>query len=238
MSSNTILIGEKYADRLEKPLERLGFEPLYVPDNPDVDERLSGHVDLSVFYDGEKRLYLAPFLKSSELVFQLKKLGFSTIFPKFLQNSSYPQDAQMNIRSFGNTCIYSEKVSCREIVDTLALRGLTMIPVRQGYCGCSVCAVDERSIITADPGIHRTVIAHGLDSLLIRPGHIVLDGFEYGFLGGATFMLSETQLAFTGVLRRHPDEEKILDFLKNHGKEPVFLTDEPIFDIGSAIPLT
>lgn len=238
MSSKYILIGRKYADTLGKPLETLGFCPLVVPNNPDVDARLSGHVDLSVFYDGDKRLYLAPFLKNSELASRLEKLGYSVIFPTFVQKASYPQDARLNIRFFGNFCIYSEKVSCGEIVALLAARGYSMIPVRQGYCGCSVCTVDDSSIITADPGIDSAAKAQGLDSLLIRPGHIALDGFDYGFIGGASFRLSETVVAFTGNPEKHPDKEKILDFLKIRGKEPVFLSEQPIFDIGSAIPLT
>ena len=42
------LLGEKYAGILEKPLADLGISVIKVPGNPCVDERLSGHGDLSL----------------------------------------------------------------------------------------------------------------------------------------------------------------------------------------------
>ena len=238
MSNNKyIIFGEKYADELEEPIKKAGFIPFFLPDNPDVDKRLSGHADLSVFFDGEKRIYAAPFLKNSNAVFRLEGLGYSVIFPDIVQNPVYPQDAPLNIRLFGGRCIYSEKVSCREIAAALSARGTSMISVRQGYCACSVCALDDNAVITADPGIHSAAKARGIDSLLIRAGHIALEGFDYGFIGGAAFRISERVIAFTGRLDLHPDKEEILAFLKKYRISPAFLTDKPIFDIGSAIPL-
>jgi hypothetical protein len=73
--------------------------------------------------------------------------------------------------------------------------------------------------------------------LRIAPGAVVLDGFPYGFIGGASFKISEKNLAFTGRLDGHPDCERILSFLREREIEPLFLTQEPIFDIGSAIPI-
>ena len=47
-NAKIVLLGEKYAKILEKPLEKLGIEPLFVPDNPSVSDMVSGHADLSV----------------------------------------------------------------------------------------------------------------------------------------------------------------------------------------------
>jgi hypothetical protein len=97
--------------------------------------------------------------------------------------------------------------------------------------------VDEKSIITADRGIYHSVTSAGMDALLINPGHIVLKGFDYGFIGGAAFKISKHKLAFTGLLELHPDKDKILKFLADRKIEPIYLTKQPIFDIGSAIPI-
>ena len=110
--------------------------------------------------------------------------------------------------------------------------------IKQGYAKCSALIVDERSIISQDRGLTRAAAAAGLDVLQISPGHVALDGFEYGFLGGAGFKISRDKLCFTGVLDIHPDKGRILDFLSARGIRPLYLTDRPVFDIGSAIPLT
>ena len=77
-----------------------------------------------------------------------------------------------------------------------------------------------------------------MDVLEIEPGHILLPGFDTGFIGGATFKLSAHELAFTGELDGHPDRPAIEAFLEARGVEPVYLTTQPAFDIGSAVPLT
>ena len=66
LAAGTVIIGQKYADLLEKPLQNLNIHPLFVPDNPDVDARLSGHADLSVFHAGGERLWLAPYLRETD----------------------------------------------------------------------------------------------------------------------------------------------------------------------------
>ena len=61
---------------------------------------------------------------------------------------------------------------------------LTKIHVKQGYTRCSLLPVDDRSFITSDAGIAKTLAEHDTDVLLIHPGHIHLPGFDYGFIGG------------------------------------------------------
>ena len=73
--------------------------------------------------------------------------------------------------------------------------------------------------------------------LEIAPGHIELEGFEYGFIGGAVFKLSKRELAFTGRLDAHPDYNNIIAFLDARGIAPIYLTDAPAFDVGSILPL-
>lgn len=91
--------------------------------------------------------------------------------------------------------------------------------------------------MTADRGIGLAARKAGLEVLLIDPGHVALEGFSYGFIGGAVFKISRSKLAFTGTLDKHTSKKEILNFLENHQVEPVFLTEKPIFDIGSGIPI-
>ena len=51
-------------------------------------------------------------------------------------------------------------------------------------------------------------------------------------------VVSDTKLAFTGGLDRHPDAEQIIEFTSLHNVDIVYITDKPAFDIGGAIPIT
>ena len=237
--ASTVIIGEKYCNILQNGVGKLGINILSMPDNPYVDDRLSGHADLSVLHLGGDRLLLAPYLKGSSFSRQLEDRGFDIQFAAIEQSALYPNDAQMNVCILGDKVIYNPKTVPDTIVKCLTTGDRAVqISSRQGYSRCSMCVVSDNAIITADEGICRSAEAHGVDVLKIRPGYIDLPGFDYGFIGGASFKLSDTKLAFTGGLDKHPDAERIIEFASLHNIDIVYITDKPAFDIGGAIPIT
>ena len=236
--ADTILIGEKYFELLEKPLEKLGINALSVPGNVFVDPRLSGHGDLSVLHTGGNVLWLAPHLRKSRFADRLSAMGFALDYPDISQSAAYPEDAQLNICICGKYAICNKSIVPAQIVNYLTANGFEIIDCRQGYAKCSVCVVTEGAIITADRGVEDAARGVGLDVLLIEPGYIALDGFNCGFIGGSSFKISHSKLAFTGTLDAHPNKNDILHFLIVHEVETVYLTERPIFDIGSGIPIT
>lgn len=238
-SADIVIIGEKYAEKLEIPLKKLGIHPVFLPDNPDIDSRLSGHADLSIFHAGGERVYLAPYLRESGFDVLLNALSAELIFCDVKQSPKYPEDAQLNIAAVGDTVIYNPKASYMTAVNYLQdEKNYCAVSCKQGYAKCSTLVVNERSLITQDVGIARAATKRGLDVLQITPGYVALDGFSCGFIGGTGFKINRGELAFTGLLDRHPDKARIIAFLKERDITPVYLTDEPIFDIGSAITLT
>lgn len=232
INSSIILIGRKYADILDKPLKSLDLEPTYVPDNPFVDKRLSGHADLSIFHAGGNRLILAPYLSDSEFSLKMQKIGFNVTCADIKQGEKYPN-------AVGDNLIYNKKVSAAEAVRSFTINSDSrLVDTKQGYARCSVCIVDDNSIITADRGICDACRNTGIDVLLISQGYVNFSGFDYGFLGGSSFKISERRIAFTGSLDSHPDKNRIMEFLIKRNIEAVFLTDLPVFDIGSGIPVS
>ena len=237
--TKALLIGEKYAELLGKRLAELGLDPIFVPENPDIDIRLSGHADLSVLHAGGERVYLAPYLRGSGFAERLSALGAELCYPQIKQERAYPGDAQLNLCLVGRELFYNKRSAASEIVEYLTKSGeYRPWNGRQGYARCSMCIVSDRAVVCSDQGMHRATVSAGLDALLIEPGYIALDGFAHGFIGGAAFKLGRSVLAFTGRLYGHPSCDRILDFLRAHDIEPVYITDRPIFDIGSTIPIT
>jgi hypothetical protein len=98
--------------------------------------------------------------------------------------------------------------------------------------------VNEKSGITSDEGIFRTLSGQGFDILLIRPGHIRLPGMDYGFIGGATGLISKHEMVVAGSLNLHPDGVRIEEFLADRGVSLVNLSEEPAMDIGTIIGLS
>ena len=235
---SAVVYGEKYAEILAESLESLHIQSILLPDNPDIDPRLSGHADLSLLHAGGEKLFLASYLEGSSFAERMHRRGAGLYFPEQRQNRAYPGDAQLNICISGNYVICNPKTADANIVVNLTKNDdKKCIPVRQGYSRCAVCTVDADSIITADRGIAVAAESNGMHVLLIRPGYIRLEGYPYGFIGGASCKLATDKLAFTGNLNAHPDREAILGFLSERGIAPVYLSQEPAFDIGSMIPL-
>ena len=227
-----LVIGRRYRSCLEEGLKRYTQEDVFwLPDNPAVDERLAGHADLSVF-SGNGAIVVAKGLYP-HIVKELTNIGVPVI-PSGEQGLVYPKDAGLCVCRTGRYTIYNPKKSDPVLEPYL---DLDRIAVNQGYTRCSVCAVSDEAIITADDGISSAASKKGLDVLKIAPGHISLDGYGYGFIGGATVKPSRNTIAFTGVLDEHPDKDRILQFLQKYYVEPVFLTKTLIFDIGGAIAL-
>jgi len=236
--TDVVLVGEKYYNILSIGLKDAGISALKVPENPFVDKRLASHADLSVFYAGKGKIFLADYLKNTEFTDSLMAMGTEIFFPSEIQRAEYPNDCQFNICAIKNRFVYSQNVSSNAIVDYLTNDNLYKgINIRQGYAKCSICVVDDNSVISSDRGAANALKQNGFDVLEIEPGYIDLDGFPYGFIGGATFKIKNNLMAFTGSLKTHPDKKRIISFLKERGIEILYLSDLNIFDIGSAIPI-
>ena len=99
--------------------------------------------------------------------------------------------------------------------------------------------LNDHAIITADKTIHNAALQNGIDSLLIPPQKgIILKGYDYGFIGGATGLISDHELAFSGDFNELEQKETMLLFMEKHGIVPVSLSNERVADVGGLIPLS
>ena len=224
--------GERYRPLLAGAFERLGIEPLWLPDAIGADKRLAGHADLSMIHPGGNRIISSCGEKTDT---ELTRRGFEVVSVPG-PGRSYPEDCALNACIAGGRLFHRTDITERAVL--AGTRGTEPVNIAQGYAKCCTCVVDENSVITSDRGIAAAARAHGLDVLEIAPGYIELEGFDYGFIGGASFKLSKTELAFTGRLDFHPDWRKITCFLERKRIRICILTDYPAFDVGSVLPLT
>ncbi len=143
----------------------------------------------------------------------------------------YPNNIIYNAACTGKFFIHNTRHT-----DPLLLQhveSLEIINVSQGYTKCNTLIVDENSIITSDVGIYNSCYGQ-LDVLLISQGHIKLQGFNHGFIGGASGRIGDS-IIFNGDITQHPDYKKIAAFIENRDLKIKYFTEYPLEDIGSII---
>ncbi len=149
----------------------------------------------------------------------------------------YPFNIHYNVAILGKYAVHNFKYTDKNILEYIEKNNIQKINVKQGYSKCSICILDENSIITSDEGIYNECIKYDIDCLLIRKGHIDLFDMNYGFIGGCSGLISNNEIAFYGDIIKHPDYEKILNFVSSKNKKIISLSDEYLLDLGSIIPL-
>ncbi len=140
---------------------------------------------------------------------------------------TYPENCAYNIARVGNSIICNEKISDTKIIDYYKKHKFNIINVRQGYAKCNVAPINDNLFITEDKGIYKTAVKASLNPILIPAGNVSLDGFDYGFIGGATG-LCNGKLLFCGCI---PDSIKVV----LEGREYIELSDDKLTDYGSII---
>lgn len=218
---NTIYVGKDLLKSSEALLESFGMTIEYYEGSDDVYKEVKHHIDLAmVEIDGV--------LYHSKEVEAPKEFTDSVALEG--PGKTYPEVAKFNVCSVGNYVIGNTKTMHGAILSDVSDR---LIDVKQGYSKCSTYIVDDESIITSDEGIHRAVQGK-IDCLLIQPGHVKLEGMEYGFIGGTGGRINSQFCFFNGDITAHPDYEKIKTFIQERRKIILF-TDEPLTDMGSFI---
>lgn len=157
------------------------------------------------------------------------------IKPQTLPLPRYPENAAMCALVLDGFLVHRLDITDPRLLERCRELGLREISVRQGYTKCSCVVVDGRSVITSDRGIFEALSRiPELSVLKISQGHVLLPGFDTGFIGGASGAVGD-EVIFNGDLSAHPDLDSISDFIEMRGKRLKHFPEYPLTDIGSII---
>lgn len=199
-----------------------------------IDSSVAYHPDIQIAHiDGG--LYVAAPEFFDYYNEKLSPYGVDVIKGNRAIQSNYPGDVAYNVLRVGKTSFANINATDEVCLFHLDNSNAKIINVPQGYAKCNVCVVDENSIITSDASISKKATENNVNVLNINTSEIKLQGFEYGFIGGASFMLNNKTLCFLGDISHHTDYDKILDFLKIRNIEPLMISSEKAEDFGSVI---
>lgn len=227
------IVDNRMSEDLVSSLSSYADKILKLPPHPLLSPPVASHPDMLLWIYGKNIVTYEDYIPLAKDSFDLlESLGYTIIPHRKSPNEKYPFDVAMNCALVGNTVIGNEKHMSEEIKKTAKDNGLQTLNVKQGYAKCSTVTVSDNAIITADPSIAKATRKVGIDVLKIRPEHVSLDGYDTGFLGGASGS-TQAEVIFCGSLDTHPDAVSIKDFCASHGKRAVSLGNAPLYDYGT-----
>ncbi len=229
---SVVAISHTAGESIEK-LNYIGIKTLVIPDCPNLPDPVKSHADLQMLHMGNNVIFC-----QNEHLFS-GDLNKNFIIKKIYEKAGkvYPDDVRLNCTIIGNKIICNEKTISKQILEYAYINNYIIIDVNQGYSKCSVCVLNENTIITDDESIYRAAGNFLNDAELISKGSIVLKGYNYGFIGGCCGKIDKDKIAFNGRLDSHKDYNKIIDIMQRNGIEPVELYNSPLTDIGGILPI-
>lgn len=216
-----------------KKLNSLGIKTSEIISNKSLPIPINSHADIQLAHMGNNVIFCQDeHLFSGDLK---EKFTLFRITEK--AGNKYPDDVRLNCTLIGNKIICNIKTISTDILDYAYRNNYMIINVNQGYSKCSVCVLNDNSIITDDVSIFTAAGNFLNDVTLISKGSVILNGYNYGFIGGCCGKISKNKIAFNGRLDSHKDCNIIIDALQRNNIECIELCNKPLTDIGGIIPL-
>lgn len=219
-----LYIGCDVSQKMRETLEKLNIPYSVMPSNPSLPHPINSHPDMSAVTVCEKTFSsggLAEFFGCTDT---------GEAFGK-----SYPYDVLFNGFVLCGKLFCHKKTFSKAVLQFAEDNGIEVINVKQGYAKCSTIVLGNTGIITADKGI--ADLAKSLCKVLLTDeGGILLPPYDYGFIGGASFVLGD-KVFFFGDIKKHKNADIITNFISECGYTSVSLSDEPLCDFGGGISI-
>lgn len=210
-------------------------EVIELPPFSALDARVASHPDMLMFaldgklfvceqYYGEAKGSIDKIIQAADLELMLTN---------DLLGAQYPNDVRFNAFIINGAMIGNTTNISQEIRDYASGIGIVQASVKQGYAKCSTVVLDG-AVISADNGICKAASELGIEALSVSAGGVELDGYDCGFIGGASGVCGK-QVFFCGDITKHKDFESISAFCAAHGYEVISLSDEPLYDVGTIL---
>ena len=184
----------------QNSLREQGFDVLLLPPFPALPAPVSSHPDMLLFILGGVLLTHRDYYRVAKR--EVDRIaaagGLALVLSDEPVSDKYPHDILFNAAPVGRFIFGRKDSMSRHILQIAAQTGTQIINVRQGYARCSTVIVGDNAVITKDRGIAAAARECSIDVLLVRPWHVRLEGYNTGFIGGASGTCQASVL-----LRRH-----------------------------------
>lgn len=218
----------------EESLMRLGHRTLRLPPHPSLPTPVASHPDMLLFFAPDAIFCTKSYYKiaTKELAEISLIYGAPVCCIEEEYENAYPRDVLLNALPMKKHLFCNTKTVAKELL-TLDLEPCH---INQGYSKCSALPLGTDALITSDASITQKAKQTGIDVLEIQTGHILLDGYDYGFIGGCASFAPRGKINtvyFCGDISKHPDAKRIEIFCRLHGFELTSLSNSCLCDVGT-----
>ena len=216
------LLSKNILDRLKADFENI----VIINENNSLPKPVASHPDLQIL-----KLY-DTIITTKELA----KCFNNAIITEAQLGNKYPLDVLLNACLIGNRLFANVEYIDNSVKRVCLENNTEIVHVKQGYANCSTLSIKDKAIISADNSIIKAAGKAGIDTLQIDSGNIRLDGYNYGFIGGASFYCEDNDTVyFFGDIKTHQNGKEIVDFIESYHTKVVSLDNGELCDYGSAI---
>lgn len=240
MKKNFCIVGGTASEACVAALTERGYQVIVLPENSALPYPVSMHADMSVHIIGRSIFLYRDYYETNRSLFDdlCDRASLSITICSGDFGAKYPSDIRLNFFKVGKYFVGRTDKCADELLKRAVRGGLEPLFCRQGYARCSACVV-KNCVITQDKSLYKVLQKQHIESLLIEPGHVRLEGYGNGyegFIGGASGYDEHIHtLYFTGKVSALPRYEKILSLCNLYDVNIVELTQDELHDCGSLI---
>lgn len=228
-----ILLDYRIDKRIENYFKSLNYEIIKIEKQSNIYAEISGHPDVFACRVKDKIIL-------SENLTNIINLENMMLGSKV--EGKYPNTAKYNVCFIDNYAIHNFKNTEPLLFDLIRKNNFELIDITQSYARCSILGLKNKSCITTDQGVYKTLIKNGFDVLFVEEDNIkLLDDKEEtskmkGFIGGCTAVI-DNKVVIYGELSKFKNSEVIREFIVSKGYEIIEFKGMDITDYGSYIIL-
>jgi len=202
------------------------------PKSDNLYEAINGHTDIQInVISKSDRLLIVQKDIDKNFLNLLDENNLKYIFSNNSLTYTYPGNIILNGLILNNFFIHNTKFTDPNLL--LSVKEKKIINVKQGYTNCSILKVTDNAFITSDLSIFKELKKFNFDILLLPPGDIILEGLNYGFIGGTGGLIKEDLMIFFGSLDHYIHGDLVKNFLKKYNVNYINLNNDiPLIDRG------
>lgn len=229
----SVIIDMSASTEIIDSLKRNNIQYFLSCKHPNLPEPIATHPDMQIHFIDNKTAVVAP--EVYEYYNNILGSEVEIIKGDTELSGTYPCDCAYNVTRLGKFIIGNLSYMDTKIKRLYQDKGFEFIHINQGYSKCSICVLDDFSVITEDEGIRRTLNSHNINVLKINPGSVELDGFPYGFIGGATGFVDRKTLGFCGNPSTEIYFKEMEEYIKSKSVNIICLSSTKLKDYGSIL---
>lgn len=211
--------------------QAIGVEGISLYPYNRLDAPVSCHADMLFCVIGDTVFCYKDYVEEFDLLNVLENSGKKIIFVKKQCSKNYPDDVSLNVLVVGKKLFCNKKYVAVEIIEFAEKNNYKIIDVKQGYAACSTLILDKGYAITSDNGMAKALKAEGVSVFPFPNDNIVLQGYNCGFVGGASAVIGD-KVFLSGTQKCYERICGFLDFIESAGYFIEFVPCDKIYDFG------